>query len=446
MTMRTRAAVLWAAGEPLRLAEVELAAPGPHEVLVRIEASGVCHSDWNAATGTSAAALPAVPGHEGSGVVEATGEAVTAVAAGQKVLLSWLPACGACPPCQRGRPVLCEVATQQMAAGSLPGGGFRLSCEGRRLHHYSYLSTLAGHAVVHERSCIPVPAGTDPEVAALVGCAVMTGIGAVINRARVRPGSTVAVFGAGGVGLSAIMGARLAGAESIIAVEPAAPRRALALELGATLALDASSPQLTEALLDHSHGGADYAFEAAGRPGLLESAFAVTRPGGMVVAIGIPPDGSGANAAHVNTVLGHRDGPAGTAWATALATPRAGFTPFMAVAAPGVAVVPPTLFVGKAAITGPAHANLTWGPAQAGVAKGVALALEEDVIALSELATLVLIAAVWVDPAADDAQQIYGNNVTATLGALRSGASGGPAAADFLAAARAPFNPFFRSA
>lgn len=292
MSMRTRAAVLWTAGEPLSLEEVELASPGPHEVRVRIEASGVCHSDWNAATGASATPLPAVLGHEGSGVVEAVGGAVTAVSAGQKVLLSWLPACGACPACQRGRPVLCEVATQQMAAGSLPGGGFRLSRNGRRLHHYSYLSTFARHAVVHERSCVPVPAGTDTDVAALVGCAVMTGIGAVVNRARVRPGSTVAVFGAGGVGLSAIMGARLAGAEAIIAVEPAAPRRALALELGATLALDPAGPQLTEALLDHSHGGVDYAFEAAGLPGLLESAFAVTRPGGMIVAIGVPPDGS----------------------------------------------------------------------------------------------------------------------------------------------------------
>jgi 5,6,7,8-tetrahydromethanopterin hydro-lyase len=155
--------------------------------------------------------------------------------------------------------------------------------------------------------------------------------------------------------------------------------------------------------------------------------------------------GSGANAAHVNTVLGHRDGPGGTAWATALATPRAGFAPFVAVAAPGVAVVPPTLFVNKAAIAGPVHGNLTWGPAQAGVARGVALALEEDVIGRGDIATLVLIAAVWVDPEADDAQQIYGNNTTATFQALRNGALGGPAAGDFLAAARSPFNPFFRS-
>ncbi len=291
-TARTRAAVLWAAGEPLGVEEVELAAPGPHEVRVRIEASGVCHSDWNAVTGASATPLPAVLGHEGSGVVEATGAAVTRVSPGNKVVLSWLPACGACPACERGRPVLCEVAARQMAQGSLPGGGFRLSLGSQRLYHYSYLSTFARHAVVHERSCVPLPAGTDTEVAALVGCAVMTGIGAVVNRARVEPGSTVAVFGAGGVGLSAVMGARLAGAGTIIVIEPAAPRRALALKLGATVALDGQDPEVTEALLDHSHGGVDYAFEAAGLPRLLESAFSVTRPGGMIVAIGVPPDGS----------------------------------------------------------------------------------------------------------------------------------------------------------
>jgi S-(hydroxymethyl)glutathione dehydrogenase/alcohol dehydrogenase len=290
--MKTRAAVLWRAGEPLEVAEVDLAAPGAGEVRVRIEASGVCHSDWNAVTGASATPLPAVLGHEGSGVVEAVGVAVTTISPGDAVVLSWLPACGTCQACQQGRPTLCAAATRQMAAGSLPGGGFRLSRNGSRLHHYSYLSTFARHAVVDERCCIRLPAGTDPDIAALAGCGVTTGIGAVINRAKVRPGSSVAVFGAGGVGLSAIMAARLAGAEPIIAVEPAPARRALALELGATLALDGHDPAVAQALLDHTHGGADYAFEAAGLPSLLETAFSVTRPGGMIVAIGVPPDGS----------------------------------------------------------------------------------------------------------------------------------------------------------
>jgi S-(hydroxymethyl)glutathione dehydrogenase/alcohol dehydrogenase len=290
--MKTQAAVLPAVGEPLVVTEVELAAPGAHEVRVRIESSGVCHSDWNAVTGASATPLPAVLGHEGSGIVEEAGAAVTGVSPGDTVVLSWLPACGTCRACQRGRPSLCEVATRQMADGSLPGGGFRLSHGGSRLHHYSYLSTFARHAVVHERSCIPLPAGTDTDIAALVGCAVTTGIGAVINRARIEPGCSVAVFGAGGVGLSAIMGARLAGAETIIAVESSGARRALALELGATQALDGQDPDVAGTLLDYAHGGVDYAFEAAGLPALLELAFSVTRPGGMIVAIGVPPDGS----------------------------------------------------------------------------------------------------------------------------------------------------------
>jgi len=153
--------------------------------------------------------------------------------------------------------------------------------------------------------------------------------------------------------------------------------------------------------------------------------------------------GTGVNAAHVNTVLGPREGPVGSAWVTALATPRPGFAAFVAIAQPGVAVVPPTLFVNKAAIDGETHGKLTWGAAQAGVARGVGLALEEGVIDRSEAGDLVLIAAVWVNPSADATQAVYENNVSATLRALRNGMSGGPGLDEFLAAARAPFNPYF---
>ena len=156
--------------------------------------------------------------------------------------------------------------------------------------------------------------------------------------------------------------------------------------------------------------------------------------------------GTGVNAAHVNTVLGPREGPVGSAWVTALATPRPGFAAFVAIAQPGVAVVPPTLFVNKAAIDGETHGKLTWGAAQAGVARGVGLALEEGVIDRSEAGDLVLIAAVWVNPSADATQAVYENNVSATLRALRNGMSGGPGLDEFLAAARAPFNPYFELA
>jgi 5,6,7,8-tetrahydromethanopterin hydro-lyase len=153
--------------------------------------------------------------------------------------------------------------------------------------------------------------------------------------------------------------------------------------------------------------------------------------------------GGGANAAHINTVLGPRSGPVGAAWVTALATPRAGFAPFVAIAQPGVAVVPPTLFVNKAAIDGEAHGNLTWGAAQAGVARGVGQAVDEGVIDRGQAGELVLIVAVWVNPAADDPRAVYENNATATLRALRNGRSGGPDIEEFLAAARAPFNAFY---
>jgi 5,6,7,8-tetrahydromethanopterin hydro-lyase len=153
--------------------------------------------------------------------------------------------------------------------------------------------------------------------------------------------------------------------------------------------------------------------------------------------------GTGVNAAHVNTVLGPREGPVGSAWVTALATPRPGFAAFVAIARPGVAVVPPTLFVNKAAIDGETHGKLTWGAAQAGVARGVGLALEEGVIDPGKAEDLVLIAAVWVNPLADATQAVYENNVSATLRALRNGMSGGPGLDEFLAAARAPVNPYF---
>lgn len=291
-TTTTLAAVLRAAGEPLTVEELELAPPGAGQVRVRIESSGVCHSDWNAASGSSATALPAVLGHEGCGIVEEVGPDVGSVEPGQRVVLSWLPSCGTCRYCLEGRPSLCETATRDMASGSLPGGGFALSAGGERVHHYSYLSTFARHAVVSERSCVPVPAGTDPDVAALVGCAVMTGFGAVVNRAKVEPGSSVAVFGVGGVGLSAVMAARLAGAETIVAVDPVAPRRQLALDSGATAALDPEDCDVAGALTESTSGGVDYAFEVTGVPSVATLCFSATRPGGTVVAVGVPPDGS----------------------------------------------------------------------------------------------------------------------------------------------------------
>ena len=288
-----RAAVLRAVGEPLGIEDLSLAPPGPEEVGVQLRASGVCHSDWNVVSGATPNPLPVVLGHEGAGVVEEVGSNVTSVAPGDHVVLSWLPSCGSCFFCSQGRPSLCEWATPGMLAGTLPDGTTRLSNDGESVFHFSFLSTFAERCVVPEASCIPIRKDAPLEVAALVGCAVMTGIGAAINRARVEPGSAVVVFGAGGVGLSAVLGAQLAGAGTIVAVDPVPFKRELAGQLGATHAVDPAGGDVVEEIRSLTGGrGADYAFDAAGAPGIVATAYEAVRRGGMVVCIGIPPAGA----------------------------------------------------------------------------------------------------------------------------------------------------------
>jgi len=289
--IETLAAVIEAPGKDFVVETVQLSAPGPTEVLVRIEASGVCHSDWNAASGASATPMPAVLGHEGGGIVESIGSAVTRVSPGDKVVLSWLPTCGICPACMRGDLSLCANSTTEMGRGALPSGEIRLSRNGSALYHYSYLSTFARHTVVDERSCVVLDKDADLEAACLVGCAVTTGVGAVFNKAKVGPGSSVIIFGGGGVGLSSLMAARYAGATTVIVVDPVVSKRELAAELGATATVDGRDPNLVEQLRAMCGGGADYAFEAAGLPSLATIAFDAIRPGGMVVLVGVPADG-----------------------------------------------------------------------------------------------------------------------------------------------------------
>ena len=287
-----RAAVLREIEEAFSVEDVDLAPPGPGEVEVWLAASGVCHSDWNVVTGATANPLPAVLGHEGAGVVESVGDGVDSVAEGDHVILSWLPACGRCYYCSRGRQVLCDVAMKDMFRGTLPGGALRLSQNGGPLYHYSYLSAFAERCIVPEGCCVRIRDDAPLEVAALVGCAVMTGYGAAVTRAGVKAGSSIAIFGAGGVGLSAIMGARLAGAAVIAAVDPFPFRRETALELGATQALDPGSDNVPAALRGLTDGrGADAAIDSAGAPGVLAQAYAAVRRGGTVVAVGLPPEG-----------------------------------------------------------------------------------------------------------------------------------------------------------
>jgi Zn-dependent alcohol dehydrogenase len=273
--------------------EVELDAPGPGEVEVRLAASGVCHSDWNVVTGATANPFPTVLGHEGAGVVESVGEGVDTMSEGDHLILSWLPACGRCFYCSRGRQVLCDVAMEDMFRGTLPGGTLRLSQNGDHLFHYSYLSAFAERCIVPEGCCVPIRKDASLDVAALVGCAVMTGYGAAVTRARIGPGETIAIFGAGGVGLSAIMGSVLAGARAIVAVDPFPFRRETALGLGATHAVDPGSEDVVSILRELTDGrGADAAIDSAGVPWVLAHAYASVRRGGTVVAVGLPPEGT----------------------------------------------------------------------------------------------------------------------------------------------------------
>jgi len=270
--------------------ELELAPPRAGEVLVRLHASGVCHSDQNAIDGTAPARCPTVLGHEGSGVVEEIGPGVTRVRVGDHVALSWAPSCGTCPECLRELPQLCSTAWPALADGTLLDGTTRLSRNGEPVWHYSFISSFADACVLPERSCIPIPDDVPFAIAGLVGCAVTTGVGAVWRTARARPGDRVAVFGCGGVGLSAVLGAAAAGAAPIVAVDTEQRKLDLAGELGATDAVrwEASAEATAQAVADVSGGGVDYAIEATGRTEAMRAAFLSTRAHGAAVLIGIP--------------------------------------------------------------------------------------------------------------------------------------------------------------
>lgn len=290
--MRVNAAVLEQYGEPLRLRELELDEPGPREVLVRIAATGVCASDAHTRAGRIPSPLPVVLGHEGAGVVVATGSEVVHVTTGDHVALSWMPSCGRCRHCEGGRPVLCAVSAPALLGGTLMDGGVRMRDEGRDVHHYSFLSTFAEHAVVPAASAVRIRDDVPLAVAALVGCGVLTGYGSVVNRAKVAPGSSVLIYGAGGVGLSAVMAACNSGALRVIVVDPKADKRDGATAFGATHVIDPSTRPVVETVRAMTDGlGADVSIDAVGGEGVLGEAFDATATGGTIVCVGVPgPD------------------------------------------------------------------------------------------------------------------------------------------------------------
>jgi len=292
--MKIRAAVLDAIGtpapyaetHPLRVEELDLDPPGTGELLVRIMAAGICHSDLSVIDGSRPRPVPLALGHEAAGVVEEVGDGVRDVKSGDHVVLTFVPSCGICSECASGRPGLCGTAARANTDGCLLGGGRRLHRDGHEVHHHLGVSAFADYAVVSRRSAVIVPREIPLEIAALFGCAVLTGAGAVLETASVHPGESAAIVGLGGVGLAAIMGAVVAGAYPIVGIDPVAERRALALELGATAVF--SPEEAEEATRDLTNGGARYTFETAGKSAAFETAYRSTTRGGTTVAVGLP--------------------------------------------------------------------------------------------------------------------------------------------------------------
>jgi alcohol dehydrogenase len=267
--------------------DVDLAPPGPGEVLVRVGAIGLCHSDLSVVDGSRPRPLPMVLGHEAAGVVAEVGPGVRGLHPDDHVVFSFVPACGSCVPCQSGRPALCEPAAVANTAGTLVSGRRPFSRDGRHLHQHLGVSGFSEYTVAAADSLVTVDVDLQPDRAALFGCALLTGVGAVVNTAQARPGTSIVVFGLGGVGLAAVMGARAAGCHPIIAVDPVAAKHPLAREVGASNVLDAG-PDVVSAIRDITAGGADTVIEAVGSSAVLAQAYAATRRGGTTVAVGLP--------------------------------------------------------------------------------------------------------------------------------------------------------------
>ena len=312
--MKIRAAVLNAIGakapfvdsKPLTIEEVELASPGHGEVLVRIGAAGLCHSDLSVINGDRPRPMPMALGHEAAGVIEQLGDGVTDLQRGDHVVLVFVPSCGHCGPCAEGRPALCEPGAAANGAGTLLSGERRLSRSGKPINHHLGCSVFAEYATVSRRSVVKI----DPELpldhAALFGCAVLTGVGAVVNTAQVRAGASVAVIGLGGVGLASLLGACAAGARHIIAVDLSDAKLDLAKSMGATHSFNAGNADCQEQIRELTSGGVEYAFELAGSVRALDLAYKITRRGGTTVTAGLPPPTATLALSPVNLVAEER--------------------------------------------------------------------------------------------------------------------------------------------
>lgn len=286
--MKITAAIAREAAAPFRLEEIDLAEPQADEVIVRIVAVGICHSDIAARNQSLPIALPAVLGHEGAGVVEKVGSAVTKLAPGDKVVLT-VAFCGECTNCQRGDVAYCEKGIALNYGGARPDGSATLCCDGHPMTgHFFGQSSFASHAVANQRNAIKVHTDADLALAAPIGCGIQTGAGAVMRSLAAKSGRSIAVCGGGSVGLSAVMGAKLQGCDPIIVVEPVAERRTLALEIGATHAIDPAKGDLTAQIRAISARGVDYVVDTTAVVPVIEAAFASLAPHGAIALLGVP--------------------------------------------------------------------------------------------------------------------------------------------------------------
>lgn len=294
--MKINAAVLrqvgadapYANSRPLQIEELDLDPPGPGEVLIKMRAAGLCHSDLSVVNGDRPRPVPMALGHEASGEVVQVGAGVGDLKPGDLVVLVFVPSCGHCLPCMEGRPALCEPGAVANTEGTLLSGERRLHSGTAHVHHHVGVSAFATHAVVSRRSCVKIEPDIDPVEAALFGCAVLTGVGAAINTARVQAGTTAAVLGLGGVGLCAMLGAIASGAREVVAVDLNDRKLEVARALGATATVNARDPDAVEKVKALTKGGVDYALEMAGSVQAMEMAYRMTRRGGTTVTAGLP--------------------------------------------------------------------------------------------------------------------------------------------------------------
>lgn len=295
--MKTRAAILhktsvdfpYSKSKPIAIETLDLDGPGPGEVLVRMAAAGLCHSDLSVVNGDRPRALPIVIGHECSGIVEDLGPGVDDLQKGDHVVMVFMPSCGHCTPCAEGRPALCEPGIVANTAGTLMSGARRFKRDGVAVSHQVGVSAFSEYAVMSRRSLVNIGKELPLDLAALFGCAVLTGVGAVMNSAKVPLGGTVAIVGLGGVGLCAVLGAIASGASHIVAVDLLDHKLALARQLGATDAFSAANADAASAIREATKGGLEYVVETAGSAAAMDLAYKITKRGGTTVTIGLPP-------------------------------------------------------------------------------------------------------------------------------------------------------------